>query len=217
MSEFFDQLKALASQYKGAGAKFGKSFMVEYFLEANHDDIVSQLATVLTYITPEDIKTYIREGTALPIPPSFFHRIKNFEDWLAGFEPERFFHLIAEANPATATAIMEMGEEGVLYMVKFKQFMLDNVRALNAESQAALETEPAETAETDDKPLSQQHFNIKVAGEDSGLSESKIPSPNPPPEGPRKKLVCDACNESWLVLEEDVAQVIECPFCHAPA
>ncbi len=226
---FLDGLKALAKRYKGVGARMGKAIMVEYFIESNHDEIVHRLNTILMFVRPKDVRNYIETGQALPIPPKAFEYLVGFEDWLKGFDPGRLFEFIAEANPKIAEVIIQTGDEGALYMVKFKQFIVDSVLAISA-------AVPDEDIPTKDLPPEQEeitpdisevfHHGIKFAGGgDEEEEKEEVISPeilpedipaNPRPVG-MKKLICDACNETWEVKAHEVDLVTECPFCHAPA
>lgn len=199
-------LRILAGKYKNVGARMAKGIMVEYFIDINHDEIVARLKAVLMFVRPKDVKRYIEEKEALPIPPAVFKYLAGFEDWIKGLEPERLFAFIQEASPEIAAAIMEMGDAGAEYMVQFKQFILDNVKALSGKEDIPDTVEEI----IQERAPKQEPLKAKFAGD-----TKDIPSQ---PRTPEKKLVtCEECKESWEATPEEVLALTECPFCHAPA
>ena len=230
-------LTSLAKTYKTIGGKFLKGTAVELFIDTYHDEIVRMLAEGLALIPPENIPKIIHDKLALPIPPAFFEYLKGFEDYLDGFDPGRLFELISEANPLIAAAIIDQGEEGANYMVRFKAFVLDSVRDIKEaepepevaeeKTKSEVRVKQAPHVSVDEEESGGQlyqvpHLRATVASEDNstppeGKTETQKPKlPERPAEG-MARLHCDQCDESWDVPQGDLSSVTECPFCHAPS
>lgn len=224
MSDFISGFAKLATTYKSIGGKWLKGTAIELFFDTYHDEIVKKLAEGLAHIPPGDVAKIIKDKMALPIPPHFFQYLKGFEDYVEGFDPGRLFELIAEANPLIAAAIMDQGEEGANYMVRFKAFVLATVREIEVpEEEPAPEEEPKQPAgetEGEEGPPHIPHMRATIISNDETPAAKK--------QTPKKKLTkkpaagmtrlhCDKCDESWDVLVDDVSTVKECPFCHEPA
>ncbi len=226
MSEFITGLTKLAATYKSIGGKWLKGTAIELFFDTYHDEIVKKLAEGLAHIPPGDVPKIIHDQMALPIPRHFFEYLKGFEDYVEGFDPGRLFGLISEANPLVAAAIMDQGEEGANYMVRFKAFVLDSVRDIKTpeEEIKAEKVEEQQTKETEvsedevEEPSHVPHLRATVISSDEAPAKTK-PAKKLPKKPPRgfTRLHCDKCEESWDVLVDDVSAVKECPFCHQPA
>ncbi len=227
MSDLLSGLTKLATAYKGIGGKWLKGTAIELFFDTYHDEIVKKLAEGLAHIPPGDVAKIIHDKMALPIPRYFFEYLKGFEDYVEGFDPGRLFELISEANPLIAAAIMDEGEEGAAYMVKFKAFVLDSVRDIKVpEEEVEKEVkEPAgekteESEEVTETPPHVQHHRATIISNEEPPAEKKTPPKkklSKKPAAGMTRLCCDKCNESWDVPTDDVTTVKECPFCHAPA
>ena len=227
MSDLISGLTKLATTYKGIGGKWLKGTAIELFFDTYHDEIVKKLAEGLAHIPPEDVPKIIHDKMALPIPRHFFEYLKGFEDYVEGFDPGRLFELISEANPLIAAAIMDQGEEGANYMVRFKAFVLDSVRKIEApeeEQPGEVEERPAEKVEEGEGEAEETphpsvpHLRATVISSDETPTKPKTAKklPKKPPRG-MTRLHCDKCEESWDVPVDDVSGVKECPFCHEPA
>ena len=146
----------------------------------------------------------VKGKIALPIPPTFFEFLQGFEDFLDNFEPERLFQWIAEANPLIAAAIMDQGKDGADYMVRFKQFVIDSVKALEPQE------EPLEEPATDEA-------TPEPAGKTEESSVTKQPPAKPQVKPGHKLLTCDKCKEPFTVTDEEAKNIKECPLCGEPA
>ena len=217
MNDMVSGFKILVEQYKDVGGKFLKATAVELFLEMYKKDIVEGLGKTLRMLNPTEVPRMVRENEAFPVPAKYFTKCAGFVDIIEKFPVDRFFEeFLAPASPLVAAAIIDMGDEGADYIVKFKRFFVDSVKAEAVLQAPETEPEPEETEpvieETEERPLAAgPALRFKVA---EATTAEKIVETKPPK---MKKLTCDGCGHKWTVPEEEVAAVKECPKCQAPA
>ena len=215
MSDLVKGFKILSQQYKGPIGRLLKATAVELFLEQYKADIISRLGGYLHQLNPVAVPDMVRQNVALPVPESLFEQCIGFEDFIENFPVDRFFEeFLAPANPLIAAAIIDMEDDGADYLIKFKQFFVDSVKAKVAQRQVeeVIEETPPEPASEatqevkEEKPAPSAPLrvapHVKIAE-----AAAKV----------MKRLTCDKCHESWDVPEDKVASIKECPFCHSPA
>ncbi|HUV56719.1 MAG TPA: hypothetical protein VMV84_05735 [Dehalococcoidales bacterium] len=122
-----DLLEAL----KSVGGKVGKGLAIELFLEYYEKDMISQLKDMLDQsgIIAEDIPEIVRENKALPIPQVAFQNMKGLEDYLVTLNPARIFEWLTKARPDLGLALASLDDAGAEYVVRFKSFFIDSIRA----------------------------------------------------------------------------------------
>ena len=186
---------------KSMAGTMGKGLLIECFLEWHGDELIAQLKDILdkSGITAESIPDYVLNNKALPIPGEAFTAMRGLEDYLEQIDPGRVFEWIHKARPDLAEALIELGDPGAEYIVRFKMFMIDSIKA------SAPSPEPEAPAE--------------VAEGDTGDEEEESPADTPPspepgiPEMRIKRITCELCGESWNATEEEAAKTTECPHC----
>jgi len=121
----------LLSALKNFGGLFGKGIVIESFIEYYGDDLVAQLKQILDNagIKPEDIREYVLNDRALPIPPQAFAAMKGLEDYLITIEEARIFEFLAKARPDLAAELINLGDLGAEWVARFKYFIIDSVKA----------------------------------------------------------------------------------------
>ncbi len=144
-----DGFEKLVAKTKSAGGRFLKGWVIESYLELNHDELVRKIAEALSHIKPEDVPNYVHGKKALPIPQEVFRNLKGFEDYMQKVNPKRLFEWIADASPPVAAALMDMGDEGVEYIIWCKQSIIDSVKTVPDSKQEPTEKEPADTPKED--------------------------------------------------------------------
>ncbi len=164
-----------------------KGTAIELTIDFYHNEIIAHFHNALKYVDPADVPEFVRGNKALPLPDSFLSDLKGLEDYLEKIDPARIFGWIVEANPEVARAIMDMEDEGATYIVNFKSFIIDSLKASRPEQEEAIEGKAA----------------TEAAEEIPGSS--------------MKRLTCDECGESWVAPEEEASATTKCPFCEAPA
>jgi ribosomal protein L37AE/L43A len=112
-------------------SKFGSRFAFEFFLETAHDGIVQALQRYLSDITPEKIRVKVRNSEFPSIKHLSLEAVGDNLEHIEKISLVRLVELIGEARPDLVAAIQDMGEEGVGYLVKLRQHILDQLK--NAE------------------------------------------------------------------------------------
>lgn len=215
MSDLITGFKILANQYRDVGGKFLKSMAIELFLETYKGELVERLANSLRLLNPAELPRMVRENVAFPIDESFFVQCVGFEEYIEKFPIERFFEeFLVPANPLISAAIIDMGDDGADYLVKFKKFFLDSVKAESAKrkveesiEEKPPETTPETTQEVEEvNPIPQTQLRMAPRVKVAEATPKKM-----------KRLTCSSCNQSWDVPEDQLEKIKECPFCHEPA
>lgn len=175
--------------FKNMGSLIGKGFLIECFLEYYGDEMVAQIRKLLddSGITAADMPDFIMNNRALPIPPQAFVKMKGLEDYFETLEPARIFEWLAKARPDLANELVKLDELGAEYIVRFKYFMIDSIRA----SEAA---PPEEAKEATPLEEAKEETETETA-----------------PTSPMEKL-CESCGASFTVTEEE-SEITECPNC----
>ncbi|MBU1067188.1 hypothetical protein KKE60_05345 [Patescibacteria group bacterium] len=109
-------------------SKFGNRFAFEFFLETAHDAIVQGLERYLNDITPEKIRDMVRNGEFPSIKHLNLAAVGDNLEHIEKISLVRLVEFIGEARPDLVTAIQDMGEEGVAYLVKLRQHILDRLK-----------------------------------------------------------------------------------------
>lgn len=148
---------------KTKAIRFFKQFGFRAAMEVFHDELVDFCRRVLEDIKPKDMTRFVKGGEALPIPPEAFANLKGFEDLLEQITSQEIFGLLYEARPDIGDALAEFGDEGLVYVRKFRRFIIDSARA--ARVLAVEETKEEEVA-TEPKPVPKK----KVTCDDCGKS-----------------------------------------------
>lgn len=117
--------------FKNMGSLVGKGFLIECFLEYYGDELVAQIKKILddSGLTAADIPEFVMGDKALPIPPQAFVKMKGLEDYFETLEPARIFEWLAKARPDLANELIKLDELGAEYIVRFKYFMIDSIKA----------------------------------------------------------------------------------------
>ena len=184
---------------KSMAGTMGKGLLIECFLEWHGDELIAQLKDILdkSGITAESIPDYVLNNKALPIPGEAFTAMRGLEDYLEQIDPGRVFEWIHKARPDLAEALIELGDPGAEYIVRFKMFMIDSIKA------SAPSPEPEAPAESESQ-------NEGVESPDEGVESPEEPAV---PEMKIKRVTCELCGESWNATEEEAAKTTECPHC----
>ena len=186
---------------KNLGGTMGKGLLIECFLEWYGDELIAQIKDMLDQsgITAEDIPDFVLNNKALPIPDQAFSALKGLEDYLEQVDPARIFEWIQKARPDLAIALIALDDAGAEYIVRFKMFMIDSIKAVAPSSQPEQPTQQAEGAED--------------AKDEEGESETDTTEEPAVPEMTVKKITCEECGGTWNATEEEAAKATECPFC----
>lgn len=117
MSNKKDDLKAAA-----------KEFFIDIYLEFYSDEVIDILRKFLARVTPEHLKQFVADGTALPIPDAAIKRLKGYEDYIEIIKWEEVFQWLAKARPDLAETLLSLEDEGTEYVVKLQKFLLDSIK-----------------------------------------------------------------------------------------
>lgn len=117
MSSISDELKAA-----------GKEILIDTYLEFYHDEVIATVRKFLNPFSPDDIRRFVAEGKAPPMPAPAIEALSGYEDYLESLKPEELFQWLAEARRDLAEALASLGDEGADYMVRLKSFILDSIR-----------------------------------------------------------------------------------------
>ena len=134
-----ENISSALKRIKSFGGEFAKGLAIETYISFNKEDLISKFRVALSLIKPEDVPKFVKGQKALPIPTQFYISMKGLEDYLETVNPERIFEWISEANPDIAKALMDLGDEGAQYMVQFKAFIIDSIKAASDSKEATTE------------------------------------------------------------------------------
>ena len=190
-------IKGLIGGLKGIGGRLGRAIVFETYLETHHDFLIAAFKAALGHIRPADVPSYVQGNMALPIPEEAFRQMSGLEDCLERIEPHRIAEWINEARPEIFLALAELGDEGAEYIVRFKQFIIASVKAAGKQPEEGEKEEATPPDESKEATPSSQKSQVE------------------PPHSFR--VNCDECNESWMVTQEELADLKTCPFCDAPS
>ncbi len=170
-------------------SKFGSRFAFEFFLETAHDAIVQALQRYLSNITSEKIRIMVRNGEFPSIKHLNLAAVGDNLEHIEKISLMRLVEFIGEARPDLVTAIQDMGEEGVGYLVKLRQHILDRLK--NAEFKLEQGMVLAHCEECGkkwpvkkEKAASIEKCPFCGAG---GEENSKTPAAGEPPEPPNEE------------------------------
>jgi rubrerythrin len=213
----------LVSAIKGLGGKFGKGMVVELFLQWYEDELVDQFKQILdgAGVTSESIKDYVLNNVALPIPPEAFAKMKGIEDYLTTIEESRIFTWLYQARPDLGQTLMEMGDAGAEYVVRFKLFVIDSIKNSRKES-----VEPEKAEEAPEKPKAEETPEDEENPQDiplirpgsvkfTGDLEEKPAKEAQRATEKTKKVTCDQCGAVRYGTPEEAAKWAQepCPTC----
>ena len=104
-----------------------KEFFIDAWLEFNSEQIIDTLRKLLAGVSPDDLKRFIAEGIALPVPPQVFNSLKGYEDYLEKITPNDIFEWLYKARPDLGDVLISLGEDATAeYLVKLKGFIRDS-------------------------------------------------------------------------------------------
>ncbi|MCK5235866.1 MAG: hypothetical protein KAR06_02680 [Deltaproteobacteria bacterium] len=199
-------LIAAFQKTKAFGGKLGKRVLIELYIDTYKEELIAKLRMALGYIKPEDVPKFVKGHEALPIPPKLFSALKGYEGYLETVSPERIFNWIAEARPEIGQALLDLGEECVIYIANFKAFIIDSIKAApDKEAVSTTEEQPpaADSKGQEEKP------QAKEEGQPQTEEREK-------PQVQKVWVHCTSCDERWEVPQDEVESIKECPFCGEP-
>ena len=106
-----------------------KEFFIDTYLEFYGDQVVDILKQLLAPLSPKQLKEFVTDGTAPPIPDAAIKRLKGYEDYIELIKPEEVFQWLAKARPDLAETLVSLGDVGAEYVVKLQKFLLDSIRS----------------------------------------------------------------------------------------
>jgi len=108
--------------------KFGSRLAFEFFLETMHDSIIQGLKKYLKTIKAEDIPAMVRDGRFPELAHLDLSAIGVNVEHIEKISLVRLVEFIAEARPDLATPIMNLGDSGAEYMVKWRLHILGSLK-----------------------------------------------------------------------------------------
>lgn len=102
----------------------GNKFLFELALEYSHDKIIAGLREYLSGYTLNQLKQMVKSGRFPVLPPEGFQEANGYAEFLKNISAERLMETLLEASPEAANVIMDMGEEGAVYIVKLRAHLL---------------------------------------------------------------------------------------------
>jgi len=117
----------IAQQFK----KVGSRFAFEFFLEVWQPKLIEMLRKWLSTVTVEDLQKMVKRGK-FPDPAGLnLGAVQDYIEYLEKMSTERLFEdYIAPGRPDLAQAIQEMGMPGAQWLVKLRQYLLNQVRGV---------------------------------------------------------------------------------------
>ncbi len=198
-----ESISSALNRIKSFGGELGKGLAIEAYIGFNKDELISKFRVALSLINPKDVPKFVKGQKALPIPTQFFASLKGLEGYLKTVSPERIFEWIEEASPDIAKALMKLGDEGALYMVQFKTFIIDSIKAV-----------PDNTSQNLTVPADQESTTEELPPPDQG--ETTQVNEGDKPQAGMVRLRCTSCGEPIIVPKEEVASIKACPYCGEP-
>lgn len=106
----------------------GKQLFIDTYLEFYRGEVIANVKRAVAPFSPDDIREFVAEGKAPPLPPPAIKALSGYEDYLEALKPEELFEWLAEARPDLAETLMSLGDQGAEYIVRLRQFLVDSIR-----------------------------------------------------------------------------------------
>lgn len=192
---------------KKLGSRTGKGFLIEMYMEYYPQEVAKRLKIMLDTagITREDVRRFVVDNQALPIPEKAFVNMQGLEDYLATIKPGRVFKWLLEARPDLAEELINLGDVGAEYIVKLKKFIIDSIKALDLppgeKEEEAKHVTPEQEEESGQQAVRQE-----------GLQRVEESSQDPLKT---KKVTCTNCGYERLGTPEEAESWSQeaCPNC----
>jgi hypothetical protein len=102
-------------------------FVFDYFIEEFKPTIIKNFRDWLVPFTPDKIQQMVRNGEMPELDPEWFETISGYRKYLLKIRIQDMAEFIALARKDLMTAIMECGEDGHLWLLKLRVYLLECV------------------------------------------------------------------------------------------
>jgi len=111
--------------------KVGSRFAFEYFLEIWKPKLVEMIRKWLSAYDVEEVRKMVKRGKFPDSAGMNLGTVREYYEYMEKISTERFFEeFFAPARPDLAVAIQELGMLGAQWLVKLRQHLLDEVKAM---------------------------------------------------------------------------------------
>lgn len=106
-----------------------KEFFIDTWLEFNSDQIIDVLQKLMAGVTPDNLKQFVAENVALPVPPGALDALRGYEDYVEKLTPQELFEWLYKARQDLGETLMALGEDATVdYLIKLRGYIIDSIK-----------------------------------------------------------------------------------------